>query len=166
VADSLGALDAPLSGLAGDGDAKWVPAYAPLETLAWAQSAGPAEAVRIATRVADLVRRGETVRTALASVVDPDTAHALLGPPAASELTVAADEGGGPHARGQRFHWEKDGWQPDVKTFDALQRFDDDATPSRRTQLPATFAPQAPFVVFDARPSFERSPRDNAWKAR
>ena len=166
VADSLGALDAPLSGLAGDGDAKWVPAYAPLETLAWAQSIGPAEAVRIATRVADLVRRGETVRTALASVAGADTAHALLGPPAASELTVTAGEGGGPQARGQRFHWEKDGWQPDAKTFDALQRFDDDATPSRRAQLPATFDPQAPFVVFDARPSFERSPRDNAWKAR
>ncbi|WP_394832592.1 hypothetical protein LVJ94_39420 [Pendulispora rubella] len=165
VADSLGALDAPLSSLARDGDAKWVPSYAPLETLAWAQSVGPAEAVRAATRVADRVRLGDTVQTALEKVVGPETSRALLGPPAASELTVTPSETGGPQARGQRFHWEKDGWQPDAKTFDALQRFDDDATPTRRTQLPATFDPQTPFVVFDARPSFERSPRDNAWRA-
>ncbi|WP_394843143.1 hypothetical protein LZC95_39590 [Pendulispora brunnea] len=165
VADSLGALDAPLSGLASDGDAKWVPAYAPLETLAWAQSIGPAEAVRIATRVADMVRLGDTVQTALEKAAGTDTRDALLGPPAASELTVTVSEAGGPQARGQRFHWEKDDWQPEAKSFDALQRFDDDTTPSRRTPLPATFDPQAPFVLFDARPSFERSPRDNAWRA-
>ncbi|KYF49846.1 hypothetical protein BE08_46175 [Sorangium cellulosum] len=165
VADALGSLDAPVSGLADDGAASWVAAYAPLETLAWAQAVGHAEALRVATQVADMVRSGETVRGALARAAGPVMADRLLGPPSASDVTVATVGGGALEARGERSRWERGGWQPVSRTFDIVQRFDDDETPSRVARVPVTLESDARFVVFDAWPSFERSPRDNAWKA-
>lgn len=36
--------------------------------------------------------------------------------------------------------------------------------PSRRLHVPAQLEVRTPFVVFDAVPSFERSPKDNAWR--
>ncbi|KYG09926.1 hypothetical protein BE21_15220 [Sorangium cellulosum] len=165
VVDALGALDAPVSGLADDGAASWVAAYAPLETLAWAQAVGHAEALRAATQVADMVRSGNTVRDALARAAGPVMANHLLGPPAASDVTVAAVEGGALEARGERLQWERGGWRRVSRTFDVVQRFYDEETPPRVARVPAKLESDARFVVFDAWPSFERSPQDNVWKA-
>jgi len=165
VADAFGSLDAPVSGLADDGAARWVTAYAPLETLAWAQAVGHAEALRATTQVADMVRSGNTVRDALARAAGPGMADRLLGPPAASDVTVAAVDGGALEARGERLHWERGGWRPVSSTFDIVQRFYDEEIPSSVARVPAKLESDAPFVVFDAWPSFERSPQDNAWKA-
>jgi hypothetical protein len=164
VADAFGSLDAPVSGLAGDGAAEWVSAYAPMETLAWAQTVGPSEALRVATQVADIVRSGNTVRDALARAVGPSMAELLLGLPSASDVTVAMVDGSELEARGKRFRWEKSGWQSVSNTFDVVQRFDDEAAPSRVARVPARLERDAPFVVFDAWPSIERSPHDNVWK--
>ncbi|WP_437711625.1 ABC transporter permease [Sorangium sp. So ce448] len=165
VADALGALDAPVSGLADDGAASWVMAYAPLETLAWAQAVGDAEALHAATRVADMVRSGEPVRGALARAAGPIMADRLLGPPSASDVTVAIADGGALEVRGERSRWEGGGWRPVSSSFEIVQRFHDEETPARVTRVPARLESDAQFVVFDAWPSFERSPRDNAWKA-
>ncbi|WP_437966318.1 hypothetical protein WMF04_43070 [Sorangium sp. So ce260] len=165
VADAFGALDAPVSGLADDGAASWVTAYAPLETLAWAQAVGQAEALRAATQVADMVRSGQLVRDALARAAGPIMADRLLGPPSASDVTVATVGGGALEVRGERMQWESGGWRPVSTTFDIILRSYDEETPPRVARVPVKMDSHDRFVVFDAWPSFERSPHDNAWKA-
>ena len=92
-------------------------------------------------------------------------ADRLLGPPSASDVTVATVDGGALEARGERLQWERGGWQAVSNTFDIVQRFYDEETPSRVARVPARLERDARFVVFDAWPSFERSPQDNAWTA-
>lgn len=67
LAEALGTLDAPLVGLADDGGAAWAGEYAPLATLAWAQTIGSKHALTIVTQLADQVSSGVPLS---ASVLD------------------------------------------------------------------------------------------------
>jgi hypothetical protein len=164
VAATLGALDAPITALADDGAAPWIAAYAPLATLAWATPLGAERATNAIDGVLRAVRSGRAVRDALADAVGPKTATQLLGVPMASDVSVAAD---GPAVRthGERFRWLAGGWQPDATAFEVVRRYDDDARPAQLSRVPTTLDGEHPFTVFDASPSYERSPLDNSWRA-
>jgi hypothetical protein len=165
IADGIGALDAPLSGVADDGAASWVRAYAPQETMTWAQALGPADALRLATRVADRVRVGLTVRGALVETAGQFAADSLLEAPWASDLTVVTGSDRGAEIHGERFQWANNGWTSVTRSFEATQRFSGDVAPARTIRVPAHPDGHAPFVVFDTSPSYERSPLDNVWKS-
>lgn len=163
IAEGFGALDAPLIGLANDGAAEWVGQYAPHATMAWAQALGTAEALRVATGVADRVRTGLAIREALSVEAGQKVASSLLGAPSASDISTAMTDERQLEVRGERFQWKDGGWRSTTRSFDVVQRFAGDTVPSRRLHVPAHPEAAGPFVFFDAAPSFERSPRDNAW---
>ncbi|HEY0464353.1 MAG TPA: hypothetical protein VGC79_09105, partial [Polyangiaceae bacterium] len=163
IADGFGALDAPLSGLADDGDAAWVREYAPHETMAWAEALGPAEALHIAMRVADRIRNGLTVRDALTEAAGRLVADSLLGAPVASDVSVVTEPNHDVEVRGEHFRWTNGGWRSSSRSFDVVQRFARDVAPMRSLRVPTHPELHAPFVVLDAVPSYERSPLDNIW---
>lgn len=164
VAEALGALDTPLVGLADDGDAAWVREYAPLATSTWAQSIGPMRALTIVRQLADQIRNGVILHDSLTEIAGADATAALLGAPHATELSIVRSPGRSPRAQGEQFRWESGGWVRATGTFAATQRFARDASPSRSVQIPAELSPEKSFVVFDAIPSYERSPLNNRWQ--
>jgi hypothetical protein len=164
IEDAFGALDAPLSGFADDGAADWVREYAPHATLAWAQALGAPDALRIAKQVADRLRAGLTIREALTEEAGRPVADSLLGAPYVSDVSIVAEAGRELEVQGERFQWESGGWALASRSFDATQRFTRDVAPSRLLHVPAQLEARAPFVVFDALPSFERSLQDNTWR--
>ncbi|MCG8423584.1 MAG: ABC transporter permease [Proteobacteria bacterium] len=167
VADSFGALDAPVVGLANDGAAQWVETYAAQATLGWAQTVGTDQALEALTSIVDRIRAGFDVRGALVQTLGRDTAELLLDAPWYSDFRVAlADRGEldqtGLKVLGKRFQWKGSGWQAVDTHLGAVQRFHDESTQFYQ-RIPARLNREKPFVVFDAWPSFERSPGDNAW---
>ena len=93
-----------------------------------------------------------------------DTAQALLGPPASSDVLVARSDRT-LDVGGQRWLWRDGGWQPVAASIHVTQRFDDDSGKRRRLgPVPTTVDPEAPFTLIDAWPSFERTPTDNVWR--
>jgi hypothetical protein len=164
VAEALGALDAPISGLADDGAAEWVEAYAPLAVLGWTQSFGQDDALRAVATVLERVRDGASVRAALEHAVGSERSAQLLGPPVAAEVGVSASDEDGPVVRGERFAWEHGGWKLVSNEIDVVRRYRDQAQPARLARAPATLERDEPFTALDAFPSFERSPLDNVWR--
>ena len=164
VVEALGALDAPAVGVAAAGDVPWVREYTPLATVGWVESVGLDDAGRAVGAVIAGVRAGTPLADALAEAVGADTAEALLGPPAASDVLVAQA------ARtleigGQRWRWQDGGWEPVAGAIHVTQRFDDDSGGRRRLgPVPTSVDPGAPFTLIDAWPSFERTPTDNVWR--
>jgi len=165
VAEQLGALDAPIVSLAEDGPAKWVAHYAPLSTLAWAQGRADAQVSARVQQVLDEIRAGRSVRKALARAVGEPDAQLLLGTPFASDMSVQhhADTPDTLEIRGERARWSHGDWEPVSNSLIAIQRFEDDDTP-QQLNLPAQLPAARHFTVFDALPSYERSPDDNTWR--
>ena len=111
VVAALGALDAPAIGVAAAGDAPWVQEYTPLATVGWVESVGQAAARDAVAGVIAAVRGGTPLADALAEAVGADTAEALLGPPASSDILIAqADRT--LEIAGQRWFWRDGGWEP------------------------------------------------------
>ena len=163
VVAALGALDAPAVGVAAAGDAPWVQEYTPLATVGWAESIGLAAAFDAVGAVAARVRAGAPLADALAEVVGPVAAEALLGPPASSDVLVARAERTLEIA-GRRWLWRDGGWEPVSAAIHVTQRFDDDGVRRRIGPVPTTVDPGSPFTLIDAWPSFERTPTDNVWR--
>ena len=164
VVEALGALDAPAVGVAAAGDALWVQEYTPLATVGWVESVGLTGASAAVDAVVAGVRAGAPLADALAGAVGAETAEALLGPPAASDVLVEQAERELEIA-GRRWLWRDGGWEPLAAAIHVTQRFDDDSGERRRIgPVPATVAPGAPFTLIDAWPSFERTPTDNVWR--
>jgi hypothetical protein len=159
--EALGALDAPIISLADDGAATWVDEYAPLATFAWAQSLSHADARSAIRSVVARVRAGLPIREALALTVGEKQAALLLGVPFASDVAVE-ERAGGIDVHGQRARWYQGGWQVTTAEFPVTQRFSNDSA-SRVAPLPLRIEGESHVVVFDAEPSFERSPLDNIW---
>ena len=163
VVAALGALDAPAIGVAAAGDAPWVQEYTPLATVGWVESVGLAAARDAVAAVTAAVRGGAPLADALAEAVGADTAEALLGPPASSDILIAqADRT--LEIAGQRWLWRDGGWEPVSAAIHVTQRFDDDRDRRRIGPVPTTVDPEAPFTLIDAWPSFERTPTDNVWR--
>jgi hypothetical protein len=160
VVEKLGAVDAQVRGLADDRAAEWVDDYAPLSVLSWANSV-PAEKVRsTVSNIVEAVRAGKTVAAALADEVGQVQAAEMLGVPLASDVRVAA-AGAHPQIRGERARWQDGGWQAIGTQFEVVTHAEGEL--SRTLRVPTDVVPRVEFTVFDAWPSFERSPRDNAW---
>ena len=163
VVAALGALDAPAVGVAAAGAAPWVQEYTPLATVGWVESVGQAAARDTVAAVIAAVRDGAPLADALAEAVGADTAEALLGPPASSDVLIAqADRT--LEIAGQRWLWRDGGWEPVSAAIHVTQRFDDDRDRRRIGPVPTTVDPEAPFTLIDAWPSFERTPTDNVWR--
>jgi hypothetical protein len=162
TADSFGSLEAPILGLASDGNAAWVISYAALAAQSWAHVVGLNEALRLVTSIADSIRSGLGVQESLRKTVGERQTTLLLGPPWSSDLAVASVGSNRLELHGERSQWEGDGWALIHAHLDAIQRFEDDST--RVQRIPASVGGETPFVIFDAWPSFERSPQDNVWR--
>jgi hypothetical protein len=163
VVEELGALDAPVVSLADDGAATWINAYAPLATMAWARAISPGAARESIQAVLERVRHGTPLREALALGFGRDHAGRLLGPPIASDVAVVASSTR-LEVRGARSRWADGGWQPAVTALTVAQHFQDGT--SRVSGLPVVLDRDTRVTVFDAEPSFERSPLDNVWPRR
>jgi hypothetical protein len=160
VGEELGALDAPLVSLADDGSAAWVEHYAPLATLAWARALPP-EAVRSMLRsLIEHVRAGKPVREGLALAIGAEPATRMLGVPYASDVIITPGDAR-VEARGQRWRWAGDGWEAPRAASSVTKQLEDGS--SRVAASPLTLDEKARVTVFDAEPSFERSPLDNVW---
>jgi hypothetical protein len=161
VAEALGALEAPVVSLAEDGPANWVNEYAPLATSAWLRSLSVDAGATIIRSLLERVRAGRSVPEAMARAIGPEQQAALLGAPSASDVAVIAD-GSGLLVRGSRSRWVQGGWRPaPEEALTVAQHFEHGE--ARLSPLPLRPSPGARFTVFDAAPSFERSPLDNAW---
>ena len=164
VVEAFGALDAPAVGVAAAGDVPWVREYTPLATVGWVESVGLAAAAEAVDAVVTRVRAGASLPDALADVVGADTAEALLGPPASSDVLVAQAERT-LDVGGQRWLWRDGGWEPVAASIHVTQRFDGDGADRRQIgPVPTTVEPDVPFTLIDAWPSFERTPSDNVWR--
>lgn len=130
--------------LRGGAGALAVVAAAGMATSAWAQSLGAAEALGIATRVADRVRAGLSVRAALVEQAGERAAALLLDTPHSSDVAVAL-KGSGVAVQGARLHWKDGGWQPASRSPEVVQRFAHDAAPWRMLQAPANLDAAAAF---------------------
>lgn len=163
VVEALGALDAPLVGLASDGSARWVEEYAALAALSWTESHSAEQVKAALESLVDEVRAGAPLAAALARVVGPEMAGRLLGGPEASdiEVTEIAER---VIVRAQRSRWAGGGWHAAPPPLSVTQYFDDGSTQVER--LPLELDQQRTLIVFDAEPSFERSPLDNTWPRR
>lgn len=162
VVQALGALPAPVRGLAEDGDADWVEAYAPAATYAWASVMGSEVARQRVSAVVKEVARGTTVADALVAQLGRAPAAELLGVPLASDVTVAEAASGHEVAvDGQRWRWGTGGWQSEGSTSRAVRTTLDGEYASIST--PGVLPVDDGLFVLDAWPSFERSVEDNAW---
>ncbi|MXX84831.1 MAG: ABC transporter permease [Acidobacteria bacterium] len=166
VVEALGHLDAPARSLAHAGGAAWAGEYAPLASAAWAEALGPREAARRALEIAARNRSGAPLGSAIASVAGGETAVALLGPPASSDVVVrGADRE--LNVEGLHWRWSEGGWQPASVPMHAVQRLERDPDAPGRPigPLPQSIEPPGEsFTVLHARPGFERSPNDNVWR--
>ena len=162
VVQALGALPAPVRGLAEDGDAEWVAAYAPAATYAWASATGFEAARQRVFTVIEEVARGTTVADALVAQLGSTPAAELLGVPLASDVTVAETASGHQVAvDGQRWRWGAGGWQSEGSVSRAVHTSLDGEPASVST--PGALTADDGLFVLDAWPSFERSVEDNAW---
>ena len=168
TAEALGVLEAPVSGLASDGAADWVDAYAPLATLGWVETVGAPRARAVLDGLVDAVREGKPVLEGLAERVGGRAAGQLLGTPAASDVSVTLTDGGRLRIEGARWRWRSGGWSSVSESDRFVQLFDTGSeTRSRLQGAPVTIdAPVESFTALDAWPSFERSLSDNIWKER
>lgn len=167
AAGALGELDAPIDGLARDLGAAWVAAYAPLSTTGWVAMAGDAEMQRVVDAVVRSVRDGLPLAAALARAAGAETARLVLGEPLASDVAVATEEPQRVHIGGERWRWDRVGWQAALAASDRIVRFEAAPTAGapEAMRVPTDIAaPQAAFTALDAWPSFERSPQNNVWK--
>ena len=146
VVAALGALDAPAVGVAAAGDAPWVQEYTPLATVGWVESVDQAAARDAVAAVIAAVRGGAPLADALAEAVGADTAEALLGPPASSDILIAQADRTLAIA-GQRWLWRDGGWEPVSAAIHVTQRFDDDRDRRRIGPVPTTVDPEAPFTL-------------------
>lgn len=161
VAEQFGALDAPVVGVAEDGAAQWVRAYAPLATLSWARSLSQDQLrAQIASVVAE-IRRGTPVRVALERTVGQKLASALLGIPHASDVSLVAVEGG-VEIRKVRQVWSDGGWRPQARFGSTSSHFDDGRMRVEETG-PTRLDRDVQVTIFSAEPSYERSAADNRW---
>ncbi|MEM9456908.1 MAG: ABC transporter permease [Myxococcota bacterium] len=162
IVQALGSLPSPVRGLAEDGDAEWVEAYAPAATYAWASAMGSEVAQQRVSAVVEQVARGTTVADALVAQLGSAPAAELLGVPLASDVTVAEAAGGHEVAvDGQRWRWGTGGWQSEGSTSRAVRTTLDGEYASVST--PGALPVDDEFFVLDAWPSFERSVEDNTW---
>lgn len=160
VAEELGALDAPLVSLTADGPAPWVEQYAPLATLAWARALSPQDVRSILRSLLRHVRAGKTVPEGLTLAVGAKEAEQLLGVPHASDVAIAPN-GTLVEARGQRSRWAGGGWEAARAASRVTEQLESGS--SRVAEAPLVLDERARATVFDAEPSFERSPLDNVW---
>jgi hypothetical protein len=160
VAEALGALDAPIVGLAEDGPAPWVEEYAPLAIWAWWRAQSEPSAAAVVRAIVDRVRAGISVREALHASLGKAPTTRLLGAPSVSDIAVVS-RGAEVVVQGTRSRWERGGWHAAPEPVLATQQFCDGA--SRSAPLPFHSNGDGRFSVFDAEPSFERSPLDNVW---
>ena len=164
VSEAFGALGAPAVSVAAAGDTTWVREYSSLATGGWVETLERGQAAGVVRAVVAGVRAGRTFADALAGAVGEDVAEALLGAPAASDVLVARAERTLDVA-GRRWRWRDGGWAPVSESIHVTQRFEDDRGVRRRIgPVPTTVEPDAPFTLFDAGPSFERTPADNVWR--
>lgn len=163
IVEALGALDAPLEGFASDGEAEWVPRYAPLAAQGWAMSSGKDDALRLVTELRGALTEGQSVVDALHQTLGPAEAAVILGPPYASDVTVEARSDATLQARGSRWVWADGGWNQRSD----VERFAEVAEPPSGTfhlvDPPGALERRGSVAVFDAWPSFERAPKDNFW---
>jgi len=85
----------------------------------------------------------------------------MLGAPFASDVSVQR-RANTLEIRGERAYWSHGDWEPVSSQLVATQRFDDNT--SRQLRLPVQLQEAGHFTVFDALPSYERSPSDNVWR--
>jgi hypothetical protein len=166
VVEAMGSLSAPVTSLAADGAVPWVDAYAPQATYGWMQAAGQQGARQAIGFVVSAVRQGVPLANALREAVGDATAAALLGGPVASDLVVGAVRNPQVEIRGQRWRWERGGWTTDT-TIPQVMLFREQFEKSGRNlgAAPAIAGADQSFVAIDAFPAFERSPKDNRWRA-
>jgi hypothetical protein len=160
VAEALGALDASIVGLAEDGPARWVEEYAPLATWAWWRAQSEPSAAAVVRAIVERVRARVSVREALLASLGEAPNARLLGAPSASDVAVVS-RGAELVVQGTRSRWERGGWHAAPEPVRVTQQFGDGA--SRSAPLPFHSNADGRFTVFDAEPSFERSPLDNVW---
>ncbi|MEM7154352.1 MAG: ABC transporter permease [Myxococcota bacterium] len=155
ITNALGALVAPVEGLAADGDAEWVEQYAPAAVMAWTHQVGFDVAARDLNAFVSAVADGATVHDAFERISSIEPALTLLGPPLASDLSVEPES----KVVGQRWRWANGGWTVEgpssrfiVRRSGTLEKVSSGSTLDREAA-----------VVLDDWPSFERSIDDNVW---
>ena len=160
VAEELGALDAPIVGLAEDGPAPWVSEYAPLATLAWARTQGEREFRSTIQTLVARVGKGASIRAAVEQTLNHEVATLLLGAPHSADVSLV-EATDGVEVRSERQRWDDGGWQPG--SSGASVTVHDEEGGTRTEKLPQRLDPNAPVTVFLAEPSYERAPLDNRW---
>ena len=168
IAQAFGALEAPVEGLALDGNAGWIEPYAALSTFAWAQLAGEDRAGQVAAAVVEHVRAGGSLRAALERAAGPDPAEQLLGRPLASDVAVVdTDDAGKTVEPARRWTWSGGGWKSTARPDEVLllpHGVRSNGPRARLTAGPgAEVRPPKPTTLMDVWPSFERSIADNVW---
>jgi hypothetical protein len=168
VVQELGALEAPVDGLRGDGDATWISPYAALSTFTWAEVVGKDDAARVVAAVVEDVAEGASVGPALAQVAGRGVAEQLLGPPHASDAAVVdLGDAGKSAVPARRWTWSDGGWQS-AGRGESLLVLSPVGTREERAEDRIRAAPMSleapePVTLLDVWPSFERSIADNIW---
>lgn len=159
IVQALGAIVAPVDGLAADGDAAWVEMYAPAAALAWMHQLGFDTATRTLDEMLLSVHGGASVQEALAVTLGQPSAAEILGPPQASDLAVGPRELG--TVEGKRWRWDEGGWVlVGPSTHVVVRRADETQVFPTPLSIDGDHA-----VVLDDWASFERSIQDNVWRA-
>jgi ABC-type transport system involved in multi-copper enzyme maturation permease subunit len=168
VVQELGALEAPVEGVALDGSAGWIEPYAAQSTFAWAQMTGEDTATRVVASVVQQVRAGRSLRAALEQAAGSEAAEQLLQRPLASDVAVVDTANAGKiFEPARRWTWSGGGWQSagrpaqvlllphGVRSNGPMVRITASSDAAVRVTKPTT--------LLDVWPSFERSIADNVW---
>jgi|GEM_PF-850011 len=163
VVQALAGAAGPVRTLAGDGHAEWIEEYAPLATFSWAQSLGPQRLLAVVDEAIADVAKGASVRDALTRAAGADAALAVLGPPLASDITVASSDANDPGSvtfEGLRWQWRDGDWRPEGTSTRVNELGE---ASGAKLDAPGSLVPRATFTLLDDWPSFERSIEDNRW---
>ena len=166
VVQELGDLEAPVEGLALDGNAGWVEPYAALSTFSWAQMTGEESAGRVVASVVEQVRGGRSLRSALERAAGSEAAAQLLGRPLASDVAVLETTDSGKTVEpARRWTWSGGGWQNADRPEQVLMLTHGVRSDEPRTRIMAgpgaAVRVPGPTTLMDVWPSFERSISDN-----
>lgn len=166
MVEAMGALSAPVTSLAADGAVPWVDAYAPQATFGWVQSIGEEQARKAISAIVQATRQGVPIVSAVREAVGDSTAAVLMGGPVASDLVVGARQNSQVEIRGQRWGWERGGWTSLATAPRVLLLPELPEQPGRDLgAAPVAASTDQSIVALDAYPAFERSPKDNRWRA-
>lgn len=145
---ALAGADNPVGPLTLAADDAWADDYAPLAALNRASRLQPTDMEHLTQSV----RRSGDIHASLTELFGADAAATYLGPPRAVDLHVRKYD-----IEGERWIWQQGGWHPE-NSAPAPRGISRQNGRLAWTEPPAT---DAPTLILDDWPGYEREPKDN-----